>query len=231
MLFFVVAIFAVFDAFSPGNFNKKKLILLCLVGFVGLLFIFKLDSITYYIRFGVQQPGSSESFLKSFMGEFAYVLISGQQAVRHAGTWNCLIFDDILTGLQAWLPGSYKFFNSINIWDYNTVLSTTNFFGQFPCDFISTSLYDLSYFGFVVFGVFWGFVIKKIEYMKTRHTLSLLVLYYAISSSFFRLVDYCMLYDFVLGIFPIVLFVVIYIIIKHLISKKKYYRYCGDKKI
>ncbi len=231
LLFFVVVVFIVFDVFSSGNFSKKRFIFLCLIGGVGIFFIFKLDSITYYIRFGVLEPKSSRSFIESFMGEFAYVMISGQKAIDHAETWNWLIFDDILTGLQAWLPSSYKFINSKNIWDYNTLISTTNFVGQFPCDFISTSLYDFSYFGFAIFGVFWGFVIKRIEYLRTNNTLFSLVCYYSISTAFFRIVDYCMLYDFILGIFSIVLYGIVYLIVRLFTCKNKYYRYCGDKRL
>lgn len=41
----------------------------------------------------------------------------------------------------------------------------------------------------------------------------------ALSTSLFRLVDYCLLYDFVLGIFSIAVFAFIYLITKSIFSR------------
>ena len=105
-------------------------------------------------------------------------------------------------------------------WNYNTILTTNDFFGQFPCDFASTSLYDLSFVGSLVFGVFWGMILKKIEVLRNKNSTFSDVCYYAFSTSLFRLVDYCMLYDFVLGIFSATIFVLIYSTVRILFVRK-----------
>lgn len=218
-MFFIIVIFISLDIFSEKEFTRKKLVLLCVMACMAMIFMLKLDSLTYYIKHGTFEPSSKNSFLESTVNEFAYIMISGQKAVNHASTLQLLIIDDILNGIQAWLPTSLKIFDVRNVWDYNTELTTKNFFGQFPCDFISTSLYDLSYAGPVAFGFAWGFIIKKIEKLKTKSTMCSVVSYYALSTSLFRLVDYCLLYDFVLGIFSIAVFAFIYLTTKSIFSR------------
>lgn len=218
-LYFVVLIFIWFDIMAERNFSRKTMCRLCIIALVGFIFLINADNITYYVAHGQLRPSATTSALDFFVNECAYILISGQKAVEHMTTFNLLIIDDILCGLQAWLPTSLKLFPAVNIWDYNTTLTTNGFNGQFPCDFISTSLYDLSFIGPLVFSVFWGGVLKKAEKLRQSKSLFSTLCYYSLFSCFFRLVSYCQLYDMVLGIFSIAIFAIVYLIIKYTLSK------------
>lgn len=218
-LYFVVLIFILFDVMVERNFSRKKMRMLCIIAIAGFTFLMNADNITYYVAHGQLRPSATTSSLDFFVNECAYILISGQKAVEHMTTFNLLIIDDILCGLQAWLPTSLKVFPAVNIWDYNTTLATNGFNGQFPCDFISTSLYDLSFIGPLVFSVFWGGVLKKAEKIRQSKSLFSTLCFYSLFSCFFRLVSYCQLYDLVLGIFSITIFAIVYWIIKCVFSK------------
>lgn len=218
LLYFIVIIFITFSVFDGRQFSGKHVIFLMAIGVFGMFFVLELDSITSYIRHGIVINASDESFFKSIMDEFAYVMISGQKSTEQALSGTFLIFNDVLNGITAWLPSSLKPFELIDVWDYNTNISTYKFFGQFPCDFVSTAIYDLSYIGPVVFGIFWGSILKKVEKMRCDDSPFKLVCYYALSLRFFRIVDYCSLYDFILGIFSLVVFTIVYVAYKNILK-------------
>ena len=177
------------------------------------VFIINLNTITKYLRHGIYENDSASSILPFILNEFSYVMISGQTAFQHASTGHFLIIDDFFYGIMAWIPSSLKPFQCINIWDYNTSLTTSGGFGQFPCDFVTASLYDLSYIGSILFGFIWGTIVNKIEKLRESGSLFHIICYYSLCLTCLRLVNYCMLYSFVLSLFALFIFVLVYKVI------------------
>jgi len=206
--FLAIGVLMVIDFFEVGNFDKKKLwksILLCVVAVVILS---NMDAVTLYLRTG--RWIESEPFLvaaEGFLREFGYIFVGAQKAVSLwiDGEIPYLIGQDILAGIFAWFPSSLRPDGIINVWNYNTELCRIGTIGgQLPCDFITVSLYDLGMMGPVTLAFFWGRVIRLLDYYHVQRKDPIYDLfYYALSMRIFRLVNYCLLYDFILGSFDI----------------------------
>lgn len=215
--YFLVIGLIMMRIFEIRAISRKKKIGITLLLVTAVVFILNLDSITYYIKFGVWGSEQQGTLLHSLLNELAFIMISGQKALQHAASFKMLIIDDILCGLFAWFPTSIKPVETINIWNYNTELATIGFWGQFPCDFLSTSLYDLSFLGPFLFPLFWGKILSKIEKMPKNGSIVKIICYYALFTPLIRTVDYCLLYDFVLGMFPLALFLIVYAVLRRIL--------------
>jgi len=223
-LYFIVLAFIILGVFEKRNFSFKKMLLLFLLAILGFILIMNLDAITRFVRTGVYENTYNRSFLSAILKEFAHIMISGQTALRHAFSGTFLIVDDILYGAMAWIPSSLKPFEAVNIWNYNTALAASGFNGQYPCDIVSTSLYDLSIAGPIVFGLFWGSVLRRIEQLRVGGTVFHLVCYYSFFLTCIQLVQSCMLYSFVLSIFALTIFAIVNFCVKRILTLLNYVR-------
>jgi len=211
-MFLVVVILLGNDYLKAGSFSWKKIGKLAIVAVLAIIFILNMDKLTYYIRNGQWQNNtqSNTSFIETLTYEFVYIITGAQHAVSQWLKGDCpyLVGQDILAGLFAWFPSSIRPEGIINIWNYNTELSTigNTIIGQLPCDFTTTSIYSLGILGPVVYGLFWGSIIKGLDYfhIKSNNPISD-IFYCAIAMRVFRVVNYSLLYDFVLGMFDIFL--------------------------
>lgn len=220
--FFATIVLLMQDYLKAGSFSLGKIckiFLLCIIALVGIL---NMDSFTFYIRNGYWENTVSNAILvKKFFLEFTYIFTGAQHSLTTLFEGECpyLIIHDILAGAFAWVPSSLRPDGIINVWNYNTELSTIGgtIYGQLPCDFITTSIYALGIFGPLVFGVFWGCVIKCLDcwHLRARNAASD-IFYCAIAMRIFRIVDYCLLYDFILGSFSIVLAALIWWTCRHI---------------
>ena len=207
-MYFAVLLLIGGKVFKKTAIQGKKILFLCVIALLALLLIIEMDSITHFIRTGEILQEEKATRANGILNEFAFVIVAGQNA---SNLWltegsHFLIFQDLLSGIFAWIPTSLKPGDFINIWEYNTQLCHMSnlYSGQWPTDFISTSIYTLGIGGVFVFSTFWGMIIKKIDWeYSENHSIFYDVVYYSLSMSFLRLVDYCMLYDFILGIFYI----------------------------
>ena len=196
---------------KKGAFSWVKLRKILLVGIVALIAILSMDSITFYIRNGYwKNTTTTTPFFEDLLKEFSYIFTSAQQSIGMLMNGNCpyLFGHDILAGAFAWWPSSLRPDGIINIWDYNTELCTigNTLYGQLPCDFITTSVYSLGILGPLVYGVFWGWVIKRMEawYQKSSDPASE-IFYCTFVMRILKVPNYHLLYDFVLGLFSIAL--------------------------
>lgn len=219
--FIVAVVMIAVGFFERDAISKKKICFLCIIASLALLLIVKMDDITFFLRTSTWNASSSSHipFYEKILSEFTYIITGAQKIVELYENDNLpyLIWDDLKTGIFAWLPSSLKPNDLINIWNYNTLLCTTTrmIYGQLPCDFITTSLYDFGLGGPIIFALFWGKIMKFFDklYMKS-HDMMYDVAYVILILSFIRRVNYCLLYDFILGSFFICFAYAIWIISK-----------------
>ena len=212
-MYFLLVFFASFNVFEINQFTKKKLVRVFVVSICALLFIFSLDTITDSLRDKDANDLSDHNFILS---EFDYIYQTGVHIINkvmdYNGSW--LLFHDILGGVFAWFPIRYKPESIIGIWDYNTKDIAGEFAtGQIPTDFVSTSLYDASFLGIIIFGVFWGLMLKRMESVKYNCHIFSEPLYCYFSYLMIRLPNYTVLSDPVGNMFPVFITYVIYRII------------------
>lgn len=220
-MYFLLVFFAIFKVFKTNQFTKKKLIRVFVASLCALIFIFALDTIADSLRNKDVNDLSDHNFL---LAEFDYIYMTGVHVVNKVidghGAW--LLFHDILGGLFAWIPVRYKPDSIIGIWDYNTKdIAGEYASGQIPTDFVSTSLYDASFLGIIIFGVFWGIILKQIESVKDKKHIFNEPLYCYFSYLMIRLPNYTVLSDPVSNLFPVFISYMIYRIISGGSYKKK----------
>lgn len=202
-MFLCILLFIYVGLFDKEVRLGKKMVVIVIIGIIAMSFIMNLDSITSWIRYG-QVITSSDGMGNGILSEFSYIIVSGQVAVRQ---WlqegsPILLFQDIASGIFSWLPTSLKPNGLINVWNYNSGLVNPSFISQTPCDFITTSIYDAGLFGVIIFGFFWGRIIKWMDINKVQDGFGAIA-YYSLSMTVLRLVNYCMLYDTILSLFSL----------------------------
>lgn len=213
--FLAITVLQIYNFFEIGEFDWKKLGGILLFCVVAVIILTNMNVVTLYLRTGNWLTEKNTAAVEGFLREFSYIFVGAQNAVSmwRSGEIPYLIGQDIMAGLFAWIPSSLRPDWIINVWDYNTALCVigSQRTGQLPCDFITTSLYDLGLAGPIVLGFFWGQIIRMLDYNHRKvQNPAFDVLYYAVSMRIFRLVNYCLLYDFVLGSFDIFLTFVIW---------------------
>ena len=204
--FFVTVYFLFVGFFERKEKFGWKILKLLVVFLLCIFFIAELDNITSFIKTGEIKRSSERNIFEKVLYEYQFVPISAQTSVANYESVNhiWLFFNDVVSGIFAWLPSSLKPDWLVNIWTYNTDLAfgSSNWSGQIPCDFVTTSIYDFGYIGVFIFAVFWGVVIRKIDNkFEKNDSMFFNCIYYVLFLDMFRIVTYCMLYDFILNLF------------------------------
>ena len=207
---------------KKGAFSWKKIRIMLVVGIIDLIGILNMDKVTFYIRNGFWKASKTTTpFIEDLLSEFTYIITGAQQSIGMLLNGECpyLIGHDILAGAFSWWPSSLRPDGIIDIWDYNTELCTigSRLYGQLPCDFITTSVYSLGLFGPLVYGFFWGWVMKRMDlwYLKSGDPAAE-IFYCTLVMRILKVPNYHLLYDFVLGLFSIVLAAFIWWGCKHM---------------
>ncbi len=191
------------------NIRIGRLILICIVGMVIVSLMLKMDDYTYYLRNGNWQIKSKEkSSLASLIYELSFVLRSEQLAIQGVGEVGCQLINDICYGLTAWLPSSIFRSPFPRLWTINTTLSGASI-GELPCGIIAQGYYDLYFVGVLLLTFVYGRIIKKVDSMSIETPFGMTV-YAAFLFSLLRIIAYGMLYDFMQGMFKIVVFIILY---------------------
>lgn len=225
-MYLVILFFVIIGVFKDNINLGRTAIIIGLMAVAAIALMMAMDTITHYIRNGEIVDKSSDGIVKDILDEFAFVLVAGQNSANQFLTEGSpfLIIHDIMYGVFAWLPTSLKPGDFINIWNYNTDICNmySHMAGQWPTDFVSTSIYTLGPIGIFVFSAFWGCVIKFVDKKHVENNnIFFTVFYYVLSMSFLRLVDYCMLYDFVLCLFYMFVAFIVWKISGLLVRKSK----------
>ncbi len=208
-------IMVLFPIIKKEIVGMEGFVFLAIAGLICAIVITQLDSITSYIRSGEFSEEESTPIFTTLVNEFLYVYKSNINASEHnAFTIKHLFWlEDLITGIQAWLPTSLKFYSTDSVWQYNTKYSGSK--ATVPCDIISEGIYDFGIIGPIIFvyiaGKLLAFADKRLLKSKTNYNM---VYFMGILMMAIRLPNYCSLYDIMLNIFPYIVFALISIIIK-----------------
>ena len=198
----------------------KKFARLMLAFVLFVVVVLNMDSLTSFLRQGAVKTTQDTTMLESIMNELAYIYVAGQTSVEHCINQGSpfLIVDDVVRALFAWLPSAFTPHGLINVWDYNTYLiAGRDAMAQFPTDIISTSLYDLGILGPFLLPALWGMIINKLERIKMKNNTPLFtVLYYSLSMTLIRGVNYSMMSATVASIFHIFVTAVVFWMVSHM---------------
>lgn len=194
----------------------RTMLLIVAIAIILLLIIQNLNTVTYYIRTGNWVASTSETNLfLSILSNFEYTVVSGQFILQNRIKMNIdyTIFNDILTGIFAWIPSSLQPINMLTVWEYNTSLITNGEkSGTLPCDIITLSIYDLGILGTIIIPIFWGIVIKKIDGLLEGSNKFNKILFVLLLPSFIGGVTGCSLYNMLLNTFEVFIIGIVYFI-------------------
>lgn len=191
-----------------GNISLKRFIYLIIALVCVCVFMLKMDDITNLIRGNEVNTEGKNSFINSFIFELSFVTRSFQISFMNLQKVGFQFYNDFLSGLLAWVPTSLKPSNLIRLWEINTNLAGVSS-GEYPCGIISQGYYDGGVIGIVVIFLIYGFALKYVDSFSNKNLFKVVV-FVSMFSIFTRAIPYGMLYDFVLGSFGIVIFIVIY---------------------
>lgn len=109
----------------------------------------------------------SFDILSILRSEFSFVLVSFQNAmtkVIQTGECGLRFFNDIISGIFAWLPSRFKPAGITSLEAVNTIyVYGSTIYGGVPTDFISTSIYELNIVGIVILPIVYGTLIRKFD--------------------------------------------------------------------
>ncbi len=216
----VVAMYLLIILFMwDGTFERqahigKKFISIMVSFALFVLVVLNMDSLTHFFRYDTAKAVEDVPMWQSILDELSYIYVAGQTSVEHCITQGSplLIGHDVGSALFAWVPSALTPDGFINVWDYNTYLiAGKKAVAQYPTDIISTSLYDLGILGPLLLPAMWGIIISKLERSKRYNNTPLFaVLYYSLSMTLIRGVNYSMLSSSVASVFHIFVTVVVF---------------------
>ena len=213
-MYLLIVLFMSSDMFERQDNIGRKFARLAVLFAVFVLVVLNMDSLTSMLRGREQASVDGESTLESVLSELSFIYVAGQTSVEHCFVEGSplLIGHDIGSAMFAWVPSSLTPKGFIDLWDYNTYLIAGNQANaQYPSDLISTALYDLSNLGPILLPAFWGAIISKLERVKAD-TMSpiVTVLYYSLSMTLLRVVDYSMFSSTVASVFHLFVAAVVF---------------------
>ena len=211
------------------NISKNKIYTIVIIALLALFLISQLDDITYYIRYGNKnliETSESENFYITLMNEFGYIYEAGQMSIKtnifDSGKW--MLIDDIVRGFFSCFPSKFTPDEFERVWRWNTYLCTgSRLSATIPCDIISESIYDLSVLGPFVIPFLFGTIVRQVEVyfsdVKSRPFYRACYIFLALA--FFRIINYCELYDFMRGMFSFCVMWIVYLFVVRLSLKNR----------
>ena len=219
-MYLLIVLFMAFELFEKQQKIGSKFARLGVAFVLFVVVVLNMDTLTQSLRYNSSIVVEETSALETIMDELAYIYVAGQTSIKHYISEGSplLIGHDIGSALFAWVPSALTPDGFVNVWDYNTNLVGGGMAtAQFPTDLISTSIYDLGVFGPILLPAFWGMVVSKLERIgKNNHSPFVTVLYYSISMTFIRVVNYSMLSAIVASVFHLFVAGVVYWVISHI---------------
>lgn len=222
MSFVVAYLFkkVVIDRQSIGKTTIKAVVFISVILFA----ILNGDVILGTMRGTIQDASEADTtengIIGSIIHNFAYLTQSPFYAMYYVDEMDgrLLIWDDLITGLTAWLPSSLKPFpDALRTWDVNTTIHClhTHLFGQFPHSIVANSIYDLSYFGLFIIPCILGLIVKKVENVMIPNLYNpfYLCIYCLLFFSFSNMIQGFCLYYTMLGLFYLIVGLVIFLCI------------------
>jgi len=220
ILCIVAIIFIVF------NFIKIKPLKFAIFSSVALivlaLLIISLDSITHFIRSGVWIKSNS-NIIESLLSEFVFLPKGAETVIKKSidGKLEFFFLNDFINAIFAWIPSKLKPIQFADVWTINTI----NIFGLlgkhgiWPCDLITQSLYYFGFLGVFVLPFMFGKCVKLIDDLLEKATLFNIITKAWLIIIFIRIVPYFSMTDVALSLFPLVIFILIYVVINKIVKE------------
>ncbi|MCV2231497.1 oligosaccharide repeat unit polymerase [Acholeplasma manati] len=185
-----------------------------LIGIISLIGVSLIEPVLYYAKYQVWRFDQTINPIVIIRDEFNFLLISLQTSlrVREYGIVQPRFFEDLLSGILAWVPSRFTTNMFTTTFEINTRL-ITGVSGQVPTDIVSMSLYSLGYIGPIVYPFLFGMLIKLIEssFYNTRKSSYYNMLYILIGFYMLKFVSHSDFNNILLNIF--------FFIIGHLVVK------------
>lgn len=203
---FLMAKFRI-DQLQKKTMISKTFIRYVLLSIITLIAISLSELVLNYVQYGIWGKITTIDIGEILRNEFGYTILSGQTALtfRETNVFGYRIFEDIKSGLLAWIPSRFTIGSFTTLFDFNTSLIPGTI-GQVPTDIISMSIYDLGLIGAIIIPFCFGMLIKKLEIImegKISQTYYN-VLYVLIAFYLLKSISHCDLNNIVLNIFFIV---------------------------
>lgn len=230
--FIIVYLFktSIIDKKSIGKTTIRAVVLVSIILFV----VLNGDVILGSLRGTVENESNVDStrngIVNSIIDNFAFIVQSPFYATYYVDVMNgkLLIWDDLITGITAWLPTSLKPFpDALRTWDVNTSIHClhTQLYGQFPHSIVANSIYDLSYIGLFILPCVLGMVVKKVENVmvpKLRDPFYLCI-YCSLFITFSNMIQGFCLYYIMLNMFYLIFGLVIFLCVSKKVKIKNKY--------
>ena len=218
-MYLLIVLFMWGDLFETQRHIGRRLAWLAALFVVFVAVVLSMDQLLAPLR-GKTLSAVDETLLEGMLDELGYIYVAGQTAVGELVTQGSpmLIGHDIGQALFAWLPSALTPDGLIDVWDYNTwLIASGNASAQYPTDLISTSIYDLGYAGPVLIPFAWGVGFHWLEKLfRDRRDPLTAVVYYSLSMTLIRVVNYSNLHYTVAAVFHLFVAAVIYWVVRRI---------------
>lgn len=183
-----------------------------------LFILFNADTILRYLRGQTIVSTGDSGILQTLSGEFSFIVSGTQTALSQwtSGEAKLMIGNDIVNGLFAWIPTSFKPFVLEDVWNYNTKIINSGSYGQSPTSIVAQSFYDLSWIGIIIIPFIYGVLIKKIEKIleARKDNIFFETVYVVLGVYLCKGIAYFSLYNIMINIFFIFIGIAIYSILQ-----------------
>ena len=217
-MMYLVSILVLWSMANPSNTKKKSdKVWMALVVIVGYFLISNMDNILSLLRTGVYGSAKTDSGVLSFFAdEFCFTVRNAQcsqEALQDGETFR--IGKDILSAIFSIVPSRFtpNWIQRLEIVNTQYWKAGMIYYGGKPTDIMSAGLYELWYFGIIIWPFLYGVVVKRTDIYIDRIKVSIYgkILFAQLIYQFAKTVAYADLALITLNIF--------YIVIGHLIVK------------
>lgn len=210
-MMYLVSLLVLWRMTSKVELKRKNIFSLFVIVLVAYLLISNMDNILNLLRSGSYGTAETDSGVFSFLAdEFSFTVRnaqSSQEALKDGETFR--VFKDILGAAFSLVPSRFRPDWVVRLEKVNTQywVGAYTYYGGKPTDLMAASLYELWYFGIVIWPFIYGVVVKKLDkyFNKQRDTLYGKILFVQLIYQFAKTVAYADLWLIAWNIFYIVL--------------------------
>lgn len=210
-MMYLVSILVLWRMTGKEEWKKRSRIGLIIVVIIAYVLIANMDNILELLRTGTYGSSETDSGVISFLAdEFSFTVRnaqSSQEALKDGETFR--IFKDIIGAIFSLVPSRFRPDWVVRLEKVNTQywVGSYTYYGGKPTDIMAASLYELWYFGVIIWPFIYGVVVRKLDnyFAKSRETLYGKILFVQLIYQFAKTVAYADLWLIAWNIFYIVL--------------------------
>lgn len=208
---YLVSLYILWRTTTKNKFVRKSKLWIIIAVVIAYLLISNMDNILSLLRtgnYGTEQTDSG--FFLFFADEFSFTVRNAQscqEALRSGETFR--IFKDITAACFSLLPSRFTPEGVEKLQTINTKYWMGNqiYYGGKPTDLMAASLYELWYFGIIIWPFVYGVVVKKLDkyFENLRDAVYGKILFVQLIYQFAKTVGYADLSLIVLNVFYLML--------------------------